>query len=131
MKKSISAILVAALMLFAFTACQQEPIDVNGYVPAALSISYNGNGVLEGQPFDPADFSGTITYKNGQTAPYTGTFELENDVKTYGLGNNTVTAGIVSVSGSTVDGVSATCNVVGYAPTSITLENLPETAVSK
>ena len=131
MKKSISAILVAALMLFAFTACQQEPIDVNGYVPAALSISYNGNGVLGGQPFDPADFSGTITYKNGQTAPYTGTFKLENDAKTYSLGNNTVTAAIVSVSGSTADGVSATCNVVGYEPTSITLENLPETAVSK
>ena len=126
MKKTILVTLVAALMLFAFTACQ-DPIDVNGYVPSDLSISYNGNGVLVGQSFDPADFSGTITYKNGKTAPYTGTFTLGQNATTYSEGNNTVSAMIASGTGSTAAVVSATCNVVGYAPSALELGNLPTT----
>ena len=99
MKKSISVILVAALVLFAFTACEQAPIDVNGYVPSALNIKYNGNGVLVGQKLNPADFSGTIVYKNGETAEYTGTYQLAEDA--YAVGNNVVTAVIpTSATGS-------------------------------
>ena len=132
MKKTILTIMVAAMMLVAFTACEQAPVDVNGYVPSDLSISYNGTGVLVGQPFDPADFSGTITYKNGQTAPYTGTFALVDPSKTdayakaYGAGNNTVVA-VISSSAVQSGIVEATCNVVGYKPQSMTLSNLPAT----
>ena len=125
MKKSISVILVAALVLFAFTACEQAPIDVNGYVPSALNIKYNGNGVLVGQKLNPADFSGTIVYKNGETAEYTGTYQLAEDA--YAVGNNVVTAVIpTSATGSSsnidIKGVVGTCNVTAYYPDELIID---------
>ena len=67
MKKILVAI-VAAAMLFAFTACEQEPVDVLGYEPTMVSVTQNGE-ILDGQPITADMFTGTVTYRNGDTSP--------------------------------------------------------------
>ena len=96
MKKSISAILVAALMLIAFTACEQQPINMPGsasdYEVAKVTVA-------------SIDTSVKAMY--------------EGDTNWSGVG----TVNIVYKSGRTVDGVTATIVIpdvlagtsVGYA----------------
>ena len=67
MKKTILTIMVAAMMLVAFTACEQQPVDVNGYVPTMITVVQNGV-IMEGQPITADMFTATVTYKNGETA---------------------------------------------------------------
>ena len=123
MKKVFIGVL-AALMLVAFTACEQEPIDMNGYVPSALSIQYNGTGALVGDKLDPADFSGVVTYKNGKTAPYTGTYSFEDSsTEAYKNGLNVISASIVSeVGASSASVAAATCYVPAYIPEEIIVD---------
>ena len=123
MKKVFIGVL-AALMLVAFTACEQEPIDMNGYVPSALSIQYNGTGALVGDKLDPADFSGVVTYKNGKTAPYTGTYSFaDSTTEAYENGLNVVSASIVSeVGASSANVAAATCYVPAYIPEEIIVD---------
>ena len=123
MKKVFIGVL-AALMLVAFTACEQEPIDMNGYVPSALSIQYNGTGVLVGQELNPADFSGVVTYKNGKTAEYTGTYTLpDTQNNKYKADLNVVSAAIISeVSSSSANVASASCYVPAYVPEEIVVD---------
>ena len=111
-------------MLVAFTACEQEPIDMNGYVPSALSIQYNGTGALVGDKLDPADFSGVVTYKNGKTAPYTGTYSFEDSsTEAYKNGLNVISASIVSeVGASSASVAAATCYVPAYIPEEIIVD---------
>ena len=65
-KKSIFFVALAALMLIAFTACEQ-PANIwnpNGKVPTALNITQTGDFVV-GQPFDSSKFSVEVVYENG------------------------------------------------------------------
>ena len=72
MKKSISAILVAALMLFAFTACEQQMPNLYGYVVSDASIRQVGDFVT-GQTFDPTKFAVDVVYENGEKDTIEGT----------------------------------------------------------
>lgn len=65
-KKSIFVVALAALMLIAFTACEQ-PANIwnpNGKVPTALNITQSDAFVV-GQPFDASKFSVEVVYENG------------------------------------------------------------------
>ena len=65
-KKSIFVVALAALMLIAFTACEQ-PANIwnpNGKIPTALNITQTGDFVV-GQPFDSSKFSVEVVYENG------------------------------------------------------------------
>ena len=71
MKKSISAILVAALMLFAFTACEQQPL-----IPSVTQVraitGITGPDYLLGQTFDASDFTVEVEYTDGSKASLNG-----------------------------------------------------------
>ena len=76
MRKSILIGALAALMLFAFTACQ-DPIDVNGYVPTMVTVEQNGV-IVEGQAVTADSFTATVTYANGKTNAVDGIVSFEN-----------------------------------------------------
>ena len=80
MKKVFIGVL-AALMLFAFTACEQQPIDMNGYIPATVSISQN-SVIVAGQAITPDMFTTTVTYANGETGSANG--QISFDMETIG-----------------------------------------------
>ena len=69
-KKSIFVVALAALMLIAFTACEQAPIvmDPNGKIPTNVIITQTGDFV-EGQQFDSSKFSVSVVYEDGTTDP--------------------------------------------------------------
>ena len=63
MKKTILVSLVAVMMLFAFTACEQP---VPGLSKAIIDADIVQNGTfLVGQPFDASKFSVNVTYSDG------------------------------------------------------------------
>ena len=65
-KKSIFVVALAALMLIAFTACEQ-PANIwnpNGKIPTALNITQN-EPFVEGQLFDASKFSVEVVYQDG------------------------------------------------------------------
>ena len=71
MKKSISAILVAALMLFAFTACEQQPLIPSSTQVRAIT-GITGPDYLVGQAFNAADFTVEVEYTDGSKASLNG-----------------------------------------------------------
>ena len=71
MTKKILVGLIAALMLFAFVACEQTPIEMPKAVVSA-SIRQTGT-FLVGQPFDASKFVVDVTYSDGSVVPLTGT----------------------------------------------------------
>ena len=74
MKKSILAGVLAALMLIAFTACEQ-PANIwnpNGRTVTNAVITQTGE-FIEGESFDPAKFDVALTYNDGYTETISGT----------------------------------------------------------
>ena len=64
-KKSIFVVALAALMLIAFTACEQAPIvmNPNGKIPTNVVITQTGDFVI-GQQFDSSKFAVSFAYEN-------------------------------------------------------------------
>ena len=82
MKKVFIGVL-AALMLFAFTACEQSGPALSTAVRTAEIVQ---NGVIfEGQPFDASKFTVNVTYTDGTP----GTIGAGNVTWTKASGNNT------------------------------------------
>ena len=70
MKKTILTIMVAAMMLVAFTACEQP---VPGLSKAIIDADIVQNGTfLVGQPFDASKFSVNVTYSDKSTGTLEG-----------------------------------------------------------
>ena len=68
MKKSILTIVLAALMLIGFTACEQAVYKV----PTGLSVTATRTGYLAGEPIDINTISGTLEYSDGSTRSISG-----------------------------------------------------------
>ena len=69
-KKSIFVVALAALMLIAFTACEQAVPGLSTVVRSAEIVQ---TGVfLEGQPFDASKFSVNVTYTDGSNGTLNG-----------------------------------------------------------
>ena len=129
MKKSISAILVAALMLFAFTACEQQMPTYK--VPTGLTISTTKTAYLVGETLDASAFSGVVRYSDGSSDTLSGadlslSLPAQNGKIVENANKVTATYGAVNASGK-ANSVSASTTVYGYYVTSMTLGNLPET----
>ena len=129
MKKSISAILVAALMLFAFTACEQQMPTYK--VPTGLTISTTKTAYLVGETLDASAFSGVVRYSDGSSDTLSGadlslSLPAQNGKIVANANKVTATYGAVNASGK-ANSVSASTTVYGYYVTSMTLGNLPET----
>ena len=125
MKKSISAILVAALMLFAFTACEQQMPTYK--VPTGLTISTTKTDYIVGEVLDSSTFSGTVRYSDGSSDTLTGSELSFADLTAIADGENTITVNYGGVTGKEATVVSATATVYGYKITDVVLGNLPTT----
>ena len=71
MKKSISVILVAALMLFAFTACEQQVPNFLTKTPSVVVIEQVGD-VFATSEATPSDFNVIVTFEDGTETTYPG-----------------------------------------------------------
>ena len=110
-KKSIFVVALAALMLIAFTACEQQ-------MPTYKNVSFitvsQLNDVIIGQPFDASNYEVTVHYTDNSTEVFSGngrvTTEAEDFTQAYD-----VTAAI----GSGTSAVSDTIEVTPVAPTAV------------
>ena len=110
-KKSIFVVALAALMLIAFTACEQQ-------MPTYKNVSFitvsQLNDVIIGQPFDASNYEVTVHYTDNSTEVFPGngrvTTESTDFTKAYD-----VTAAI----GSGTSAVSDTIEVTPVAPTAV------------
>ena len=152
MKKTILVGIIAVAMLFAFTACEQQPIDVNGYVPTMATVTPNGV-IIDGQEITADLFTGTVTYRNGETAVIPVTVDTTKKTASIDCGNSvtasytykTVTAEKAVVNNASVKDItvgSGTGNKVtptledgytvtlSYGDTSVTVEPSTEVTVT-
>ena len=117
MKKTILVSLVAVMMLFAFVACEQTPIEMPKTVISA-SIRQEGT-FLVGQPFDASKFVVDVTYSDGSVVPLTGTNV------TVSTSANSVTNGmkVEAVAGKDHQGndVKVSTSLVAYSIKSLTV----------
>lgn len=117
MKKTILVSLVAVMMLFAFIACEQTPIEMPKTVISA-SIRQEGT-FLVGQPFDASKFVVDVTYSDGSVVPLTGTNV------TVSTSANSVTNGmkVEAVAGKDHQGndVKVSTSLVAYSIKSLTV----------
>ena len=119
MKKVFIGVL-AALMLFAFTACESQ-----GYkIPTGLTVTATKTSYLAGADLDMSTISGVLEYSDGSTRTISGS-ELN--------GNRTASASVIFTYGTASGGLSATVDFTIYQPseiTKLTVSELPETAKS-
>ena len=122
MKKSISVILVAALMLFAFTACEQQMPTYK--TPVGMTLEASKTEYLENEAFDPSTLSAVVTFSDNSTTTLTGseisyTFENVN-----GSSNQTL---VQASYGIGTNAVEASTLITEYNIETVDLGNLPET----
>ena len=110
MKKTILTIMVAAMMLVAFTACEQQ---MPTYKNADFISVNQTTAFIEGQPFDASYFTVTLHYTDGSTSTVgsTGIVSAPN----WSTGDYTVTAKInedlqATFKANVVDPTSAVVN---------------------
>ena len=124
MKKTILTIMVAAMMLVAFTACEQQP---NVWNPVGKTVEYvtiqsGDTEYLVGQPFDASRYTLAITYKDGTTGTENGNGILSV------ADNAEDTAGSKSVN-VTIGNYNGTLNVTYYDIDKLTIEGAATTSV--
>ena len=127
MKKTILTIMVAAMMLVAFTACEQQMPTYK--VPTGLTISTTKTAYIVGEVVDTSTFSGVVRYSDGSSDNLTGA-ELSLNLKKIAKDGNLITAtyGAADASGKG-NVVEATTVVYGYEVTKAVLGNLPTSVV--
>ena len=116
-KKSIFVVALAALMLIAFTACEQQPNvwNPNGKTPTMATITQTGSFVY-GQQFDASKFSVEVTYEDGSVSTISGSgivtldstssWVKDGDKVNVALGKNGSVTGTASVYVSKIDSVT-------------------------
>lgn len=123
MKKVFIGVL-AALMLIAFTACEQTPVELP---KAVVSATIRQEGVfLAGQPFDASKFVVDVTYSDGSVVPLTGT-NVTVETASAVVNGQTVTA----IAGKDLKGqdVTVKTSLVAYEIESLSVAGkLPEIA---
>ena len=116
-KKSIFVVALAALMLIAFTACEQQPNvwNPNGKTPTMATITQTGSFVY-GQQFDASKFAVEVTYEDGSVSTISGSgivtldggssWVKDGDKVSVELGANGAIKGTASVYVSKIDSVT-------------------------
>ena len=99
MKKSILVGVLAALMLFAFTACENKaptsPLygkNIESIKPVEYPVIVTDGTTLLSEPFTMADFTFDVVFDDGSTEQYTG-YELKAEVN-----NEATSSGILVLS---------------------------------
>ena len=108
MKKSISVILVAALMLFAFTACEQQVPNFLTKTPSVVVIEQVGD-VFATSEATPSDFNVVVTFEDGTETTYPGLNLVD-------ITDDKVTAKVGSVTGEGYVALSKVTGVESLTP---------------
>ena len=89
MKKSISAILVAALMLFAFTACEQQVPTIPSQAHELTGVQYVSGPLAyhEGEDFNPSAYQVKLIYKDALNETVSGEAYLNVNVTSWEVSN--------------------------------------------
>lgn len=133
MKKGILIGVLAALMLFAFVACDNST-PVNKTIEG-LEVTTSKTDYLVNQTFDPSTVSVLVRYTDGSTAPVNASLTVDGatDGKLSSAKQYTVTAtyGYVITDGyfgqnASQDQVTGTTTITAYAIDSIAVTKLPE-----
>ena len=114
-KKSIFVVALAALMLIAFTACEQPVYKV----PTGLSVTSTRTAYLAGESIDMSTITGTLEYSDGSTRSVSG-----SELSVLSAGNGKFEFGYSNL--------KATLEFTEYAVTDITslaISGLPTTVV--
>lgn len=110
MKKVFIGVL-AALMLFAFTACEQQ-----GYkIPTGLTVEATRTSYLEGEAIDFSTITGTVEYSDGSTKTVPGSALTANTNKA-----NSAEPVLRLMYGGSSSGVAAAVNLTVYGNDDIT-----------
>ena len=122
MRKSILIGVLAALMLFAFTACDNQ---VGYKLPVGMTAETSKTEYLVGEKVDPSTIVATVNFSDGTSQTFDGsklgvsadtmTANAKTINLTYGVGENIATASVT---------------VTGYAVEAIELANLPTEATA-
>ena len=125
MKKVFIGVL-AALMLFAFTACDNQM----GYkTPVGISAVASQTEYLEGETFDPSTVSVVVDYSDGSSRTMTGAEAgLATAEITVGANTYPVSYGMADQNGYKP---STVITVMGYKADSAVISNLPTTGTLK
>ena len=112
-KKSIFVVALAALMLIAFTACEQQ-------MPTYKNVSFitvsQLNDVIIGQPFDASNYEVTVHYTDNSTEVFPGNGRVTTDETAF-----TSAYDVTATIGSGTSAVSDTIEVTPVAPTAIAI----------
>lgn len=114
-KKSIFVVALAALMLIAFTACEQPVYKV----PTGLSVTSTRTAYLAGESIDMSTITGTLEYSDGSTRSVSG-----SELSVLSAGSGKFEFGYSNL--------KATLELTEYAVTDITslaISGLPTTVV--
>ena len=136
MKKCILIGALAALMLFAFTACDNQ-VSITG-TPVGMTATVSKANYLVGQEIDLStvsavvDFSGNVSKTfSGNEVSFVGNSaatDPDDDPLEVKAGANKLTFAYGSVSDDKVSGAQAMVTVYGYNAKTVTLNNMPTTA---
>ena len=123
-KKSIFVVALAALMLVAFSACENQVPTYK--VPVSMTATASKTEYLSGELLDPSAITATVLFSDGSSETYPGTMVGATATK---LGTKGVGEEAIALSyGTEKHPVSTSLKVMVYGVESITLDNLPETA---
>lgn len=130
MRKTFLIGVLAALMLFAFTACDAQ---VSTYkIPASMTAQAAKTEYLVGEAIDWDTITATVTYTDGTTQTFPGSAVLAGTASV-----STANAGLVQIPfefdgptyyGQATGKVNASVDVMVYSVESVTLSNLPTSA---
>ena len=129
MKKTILTIMVAAMMLVAFTACEQQMPTYK--TPVGMTLQASKTVYLEGEAFDESTLTGVVTYSDGSSDTFTGS-QLNYNATSGATNNGVRPLSITAEYGLTGKEVSAQTTVYYYtvAADDITVGNIPTVATS-
>ncbi len=129
MKKTILTIMVAAMMLVAFTACEQQMPTYK--TPVGMTLQASKTVYLEGEAFDESTLTGVVTYSDGSSDTFTGS-QLNYNATSGAATNGVRPLSITAEYGLTGKEVSAQTTVYYYtvAADDITVGNIPTVATS-
>ena len=133
MRKSILIGVLAALMLFAFTACENSASTYK--IPVGITAEASNTEYLVGEYTDPSTITATVRFSDGSTQAFTGTqlgIPAQKTTSTEPVVTVPVAYGAsYSVSGDKIEatgGVGTYVNLYVYSVDSATISNLPATA---
>ena len=124
MKKSILTIVLAAMMLLAFTACNDQ---VTYKVPVGMTAEASKTEYLVGETFDPSTVTITVDYSDGSSRTMSGTDVGMASGKFDAAGYVSIPVEYGTTTSAGTSKLTASVSVIAYSVEKATVSSLPAT----